>query len=266
MMSVPTVRSWTPRGLFCRLRPQFFRHPRTSAELLGAPRTQKVPQDADEHHESNQPRILDFENKVFLNYSSKIFEAGERPLDGAWSAATGEWVPRTALQATPILCPTLGKTVAGHITGRRDIWLYENSLLIPPSLRRAFDEWAVVVVPKNPRQDFAITPEPYVFRVMDKHHAALSEPLYENFKSKRGNVLVGDLEGSRLDFADAQPINPMYLLFQTCCAVWKKEYLADPQKKDAANFYARFDRHVASLWPDKLIRETSITKAFRRQA
>lgn len=64
---------------------------------------------------------------------------------------------------------------------------------------------------------------------------------------------INDLDGKALHFAPKAAPRGSYLYFHTCCSVWKKEFLANPDCDDAAEFWDRFLGHLNTLWPAKYV-------------
>lgn len=256
-------RRWTQRGLFQVLLPQFFRRPRTIAETLGAPKTHKVPLDAHDYHLFITRKQKRMKKHLYLLNTVGIRSRGVTSKQSVWSVATGEWVPRNEMHMTTLLSPTLGPGIANHITRDPSLWHAPNGLLLPEPIKQALDDWAMVIVPESLSGNVGECP--LVFRTMEHGHKSLSQPLYRGFKSRAGDV-ASDLEGSYLEFAGSSKSRLMYYYFQTCCSVWKQEYLADPECKDQAEFWARFRQHISTLWPARFVDNSIVTDKFKPPA
>lgn len=267
-MGIVQPKAWTPRGLFSVLLPQYFRRPRNGQEQLGAPSTHKVPLDANEYHEYITRKTKRLRESLHMMNTTNVPTNGYVPKNSAWSVATGEWVSRNALSPTTFFPPSLGMNLAHHIIGSTSPYASQHALLLPEPIKQAVDDWAMVVVPKDLRMD---APYPvkgsYIFRTMEPEHASLSQPLYAKdpkFKSRAGDV-ARDLDGRELAFVVGNRPQPIGLYFQCCCSVWKRERLADPECEDPAEFWARFLRHMSSLWSASYVKKSPVTEVFNPQ-
>lgn len=264
-MAMIRPRRWTPRGLVSGLLPQYFRRFKNPHELLGAPRTVKVPLDADVYHHYISRKQEKFSKALRLRTNNFLSAPPGQgiPKGSIWSVATGEWIPRDKMYPTHIFPPTLGETIFKYVTGYQTVWDGANGIFLPKPIKQALDDWAIVIVPKRPGRQGPRPNCPYIFRTMDHEYHSLSQPLYGLLKGAP-EVTAKDLEGRQVQFnADNWPW-AVSLYFHCCCSVWKKEYLADPNCNDPAEFWARFQEHMSSLWSKNYVKRVArhVTNVF----
>lgn len=258
------------------LLPEHFRKCRTGQEQAnpGAaptePRSQKVPLDADQCQnriDSLQKRF----RKALLDSHSKTPpgpQAGGPPFKGcAWSVATGEWVPKQLLIATPVFPATLGPSLAAHLVGTRSAWQDKNGLLLPAPMKQAFEDWALTIVPRTSKIPIHPGGTEYIVRTTDPQHPSLSQELYPRSQSfqPREPVVAKDLDGKTLAFVRETRPWVYCLYFHSCCSVWKQVYLSNPRCNDAAEFWVAFLGRMLALWPTNIVVGSSITNIFNPQ-
>lgn len=270
IMAVIKVTRWTPRGLMSQLVPHLFRRPRHAQEMIpGDPRSQNVPLDASDCNYFLKRKKERFVKDLKSKYRSQTPHPDvSRLVKGCcWCVATGEWHAVGTSQLVPTLCfpPSLGRTVMEHIIHVDNPWITANGLLLPKPMSEAFDDWAVTIVPAN-HKDIPVqwNHTSYIMRIMDPNHPQLSKPLYDG-PGQNSRVLVGDLDGKEMIFMRYTRPFHRYLFYHACCCVWKKEYLANPQYNDPAEFWHRFMKRISTLWPGWYVKRSFITPVFNPQ-
>lgn len=275
-------RKWSPRGLISELLPALFRRPRSATEqALADPRTVKVPINAQEHKYYLHRKLEKFNANLRSSYNNNTpMPVGGLPRRFAWSVATGEWVPVLLLTAVHIFPPALTSGVERATLRRRGlIWGLPNGLLLPRTAQPAFDDWALIIVPREPS---ASKPRPgghpafpeYAFHVLDSAHQALSKEIYPRLawrqtigpaRSELGRGVVRDLHTRPLVFGNGVRPGDRQLYFHGCCAVWKQTYLASPDCDDPADFWARFLENICRYWPQGYVKWSPATEVFNPQ-
>lgn len=265
-MPVIRPRKLSPRGILAELLPQHFRRPKHAQQILaGDSSSVKVPWDADELFDR-----ITFKTKKLRKSTMSMYETANRsnqPLrrlkNTTWCVATGRWVLRTKVLATPIFPKALGSSIMSFVCHFQDLWAPVNSLMLPKPASQALEDLALMIVPNNAQQASAPFPDGYKFRVMDPTHPAASTALYKSGAAHDlPELSVAQLDGKQLSLGNGS--GPMHgaIYFHSCCAVWKKTFLENPQYKDEADFAARFLGNILEYWPRSYVEHNKATDVF----
>lgn len=254
----------SPRGIFVHLLPQYFRKPRHPQQSLpDEPRTMQVPWDVDEVYNRKT-----FKKNKFLASTMAMYEFGNsfsagRPQTTTWCVATGLFAPRSQMFATHIFPKALGNNIIELVGGNREIWSASNGLMLPKPAKQAVDDWALIIVPDEPRLAFQHRNPSYRFRFLNTRHPAMSQRL---FAKDRANTLpqvtTKELDGKLLTFGNTNRPRKVYLYFQSCCAVWKNVYSENPECDDEADFTKRFLSRISEFWGPEYVNQSKITDIF----
>lgn len=264
---------FTARSLMAVQFPHLFRKPGNPQEWHG-PSTERVPMDANKHKWNLNNKRKRFKKLVFSKYGLNDRLACHR--NKLWSVVTGEWVREEWLHVTHIFPTALGKLVERNVLNSSWLWEVYNGLVIPEHIGKALDDWALTIVPDTSvtrlrarTTGFLITPREYKFKVLDPTHKSLKIPVYPshaNFpKEKVSEILGKDLDEQRLSFrTHTRPLDSL-LYFHTCCAVWKKTCLENPDISDCGEFEAAFIENMIELWGKEMVtyKQSYITKVFK---
>lgn len=264
MVPIVKPKKLSPRGIFAPLLPLFFRKPKHPQQMLkGDPKTMTVPWDADEIFYYIKRKEKKFKASIMSMYEDGNTSGPQRPRDATWCVATGCFVPRTQTRATHIFPPALGSSIIEFIGGTREVWSPVNGLMLPKPVQAALDAWALMIVPSDPIELFRRCELGLKFRVMDRQHPAMSEALYRQEKPfALPEVTTGDLDEIQLVFGNAYRPRTTFLYFQSCCAVWKKTYLDNPDCDDEADFAARFVSEISQYWHPDYVKKSKVTDVF----
>lgn len=278
-MSLIKPKRLSPRSIMSVLMPHLFRKPRGAGELLGAPRTEMVPLDANTQHMQITTKLKKFKKSIIEKY-----RLGHRPPQGVrvrqlWCVLTGAWVPADGLAIAHFFPPELGPLVEKGTMGTSWLWQPDNGLMLPRPIGRALHDLALVIVPSQTlvRRDAARDPvkvlEPahgrletsdtvqYKVKILQPVHADLKTPLFPGV-GKLG--LRGmDIDNRELTFRDGSRPTVSLMYFHCCCAIWKKTWQGEPNVTDRDVFRERFLENMKELWGDKVLgQQIRITDVF----
>ncbi|KAI1302923.1 hypothetical protein F5Y03DRAFT_407390 [Xylaria venustula] len=147
-----------------------------------------------------------------------------------WSVTHRNWVVKDFLTAAHIFPASWGQKLMTEIFGEEcgnELFSSRNGLLLPKSIKRAMDEWAIVIVPdirNDPTIDevkpwLETSPKGYKFRVLDPNHPELNRQLSSSDNDMRFGT---DLDESPLVFrGDFRP-RARFLWLWFACAVLKR--------------------------------------------
>lgn len=252
------------RGIFVELMPRYFRTPKHPQQSLkGEPRTMKVPWDADELFHRIRFKEKIFQASLMAKYEQKSTLIAPRSKGETWCVMTGRHVPRAQVRAAHIFPKELGTSMMSFACTFIDLWSPENGLMLPKPAIQALDDLALTIVPPTPHKALHHFAKDYKFRVMDFTHPAMSQMLFHK-ATELGlpELTTAQLDDSQLRWSNNHRPKLSFLYLRSCCAVWKKTYLEDPECDDETDYAKRFLRNISEYWHPQFVRRSRITDIF----
>ncbi|KAI0602446.1 hypothetical protein F4775DRAFT_243588 [Biscogniauxia sp. FL1348] len=149
------------------------------------------------------------------------------------TGASSDELKSGLLQAAHIVPQCFGKKLFRRIFGdthhHSDLWAPGNGLLLPRGVAAAMDDWSISIVPDIPDHDppqacvqqwmSSYPTQDFKFRVIDP----TDENLGRRITLAKGDYRTGrDLDGVKVSFIKPFRPNLMYLYFNHCCTIVKK--------------------------------------------
>lgn len=267
-MPIIKPRKLTSRGILAPLLPAYFRRPKHPQQMLPEDsRSINVPWDADELFDRIKFNRKKFRAKVMAAYDDAI-KTHHRPKDSTWSPMTGCFVPRPQMIATQLFPLALGSNIMRFINKNlAEMWSPVNGLMLPKPAEEAWRDLALTIVPGSPLEILdsrqSQRNSAYKFCVMDRKHPAISRSLYQHMpRYDLPQVTIEQIDNKELIFGNDNRPKIVFFYFQSCCAVWKKTYLDNPDCDDEADFAARFLNEMSQYWHPEIIKKSKVTDIF----
>lgn len=192
-----------------------------------------------------------FKKNILRDYNLEPDRSDKNKRGLYWSVVHGTWMVDDVMTAAHIFPVSWGQKMMTEMFGdecKDELFSSRNGLLLPKGIKRAMDEWAIVIVPDLPNDPdinevkpwIASAPREYKFRVLDHSHPELSKRISSSDDDTR---LGKDLDQSRLIFRGNHRPRARFLWLWFACAILKR-FWASPIHGAPEKLTSQFGRGV----------------------
>ncbi|KAI0855308.1 hypothetical protein F4860DRAFT_521658 [Xylaria cubensis] len=171
-----------------------------------------------------------FKKNVLRDYDLEPGRCDKTKRGLYWSVVHGTWIVEDMFTAAHIFPVSWGQKMMTEMFGdecKDELVSSRNGLLLPKTIERAMDEWAILIVPDLPNDPdidevkpwISSAPREYKFRVLDHNHPELNKRISNSDDDTR---LGRDLDQSRLVFRGNYRPRARFLWLWFACAILKR--------------------------------------------